>query len=403
MRNTLYENVQFHLPEESQYLRIQTVGRKTGKQHQVLVRFITIGSGRIIAFPLNTGKQDWVRNIRRNPDVTVFSPSGGTFRGIASTKEISDLKDPILSIFTRKYGSETVKRWYFGQRIYVRLEVVKIGSLDTDQIVYDDLETAFDGVAETYDFHIFHNPINTWLRDVSINVMYKVFKPGSTVLEIGCGTGTETLALAKRGINVIATDISGKMLEVLKRKATRLGLDHKINPIHCRPPDLLEEITSLGYTKIDGAYSTYGAINTEPQLTKLVVTLRSLLRNDSPLVLGVWNKYCVYEILGYLVKGRPDMAFARLRNPVPIGKSRFCVSTNAFSAKSMDTLLRPYFIRRSLHGVVISLPPSNLTRYLPRGSMFQHAKRFDYNLGSIFPFNQLGDHFLGVYTLEEGL
>lgn len=390
--------------EESQYVRILTQGRKSGRSHQVLVRFISLSRDKIAAFPFRTGRQDWVLNVKKTPTVDLYLASGAHYRGTTRVKLISDLRDPILSIFTRKYGTETVRRWYFGQLMYVEIELEpRGGSANLAQIVYDDLETAFDGVAEDYDRHIYGNPVNSWLRTVSVETMTRVFVPGTIVLEIGCGTGTETLSLARLGVKVIASDLSGKMLRVLMRKAHEQGVEKNVVPLHCTAPKLAEKIRGLGYTRLDGAYSTYGAINTEPDLPGLVRNLRTLLKEESPLLLGVWNKYCAYEIFGYLARASPGMAFARLRNPVPIGKSRFCVATNAFSVRSLDSLLNPSFRRRETIGVVVSLPPSNLTKYLPRGKrLLRGLERFDNFLGRTFPFDRLGDHFLALYTLNRG-
>jgi deazaflavin-dependent oxidoreductase (nitroreductase family) len=379
-----------------QYLRIETTGRKTGKNHQVLVRYIA-DKDKIVAFPQNTGKQDWVKNIAANPEIKIYYNDSIT-SATGAIKQITGLNDPLLPIFTRKYGRSTINRWYKGQHLFVEINIKKeLGSIGYDEVIYGDLEAAFDSVAADYDHHIFDNPINTWLRNVSIGTMVQLFKQGDTVLEVGCGTGTETLSLARRGLTIIAADISEKMLQVLSRKAAVRGLSDRIITVHCRPTQLREKLTDLGYDKIDGAYSTYGAINTEPNLNSMIDNLHSSLKNDAPLLLGVWNKFCAYEILGYLLRLNPSMAFARLRNPVPVGKSRFCVASNAFSVGDLNKLLKDRFILQKVLGVVIALPPSNLTRYLPRGRTFGIAKKIDLDLGAGFPLNRLGDHFLGVY------
>jgi deazaflavin-dependent oxidoreductase (nitroreductase family) len=389
------------LNRQSQYIRIETVGRKTGKGHQVLLRFITIGD-KILVFPQNQGNQDWVSNLRANPKVKLYTETG-IFTSNAKTRRIRGTNDPILQVFTRKYGREIVGQRYCGQEIYVELACTEAEEGNLDDIVYDDLQAAFDGVAEHYDQHILGNPINTWLRNISVGTLQQLFKPGSTVLEIGCGTGTETLKLARQGVTVLACDISGKMLEVLARKAKLEGLNNRIFTLHSRAGGLRKGILSLGFDKFDGAYSTYGAINTEPRLDDLFRDLHDLLKEDGILVLGVWNKYCLYETLGYLLRGRPAMAFARLRNPVPIGKSRFCVASNAYSIASLGKHAATYFKLRSILGVVIILPPSNLTRYLPKGRWLTLVKRLDLYLGRTFPFNRLGDHFLAIYTARVGI
>ena len=182
--------------------------------------------------------QDWVRNIATHPEIKVYYNANMSLAS-GSVKQISGVRDPILPIFTRKYGSSTVNKWYKGQHLYVEISLKKeIGSIGYDEVIYGDLEAAFDSVAANYDHHIFDNPINTWLRNVSIGTMIQIFKPGQTVLEVGCGTGTETLSLARKGVRVIASDISQKMLDVLSKKASSAGLSDEIVPVHCRPSQL---------------------------------------------------------------------------------------------------------------------------------------------------------------------
>src|SRR5712664_3945658 len=89
-----------------QYVRIETIGRKSGKPHQALLRFVTIGQ-KIIAFPLNTGRQDWLSNLKANPKVKIYTERG-IFSGIARLCRITDVNDPVLVIFTRKYGRQVV-------------------------------------------------------------------------------------------------------------------------------------------------------------------------------------------------------------------------------------------------------------------------------------------------------
>ena len=363
----------------------------------MLVRFITT-NGRIVVYPQNQGRQDWVSNIRKNPHVRVFG-AGRTFEGRAQIRHITGLKDPLLSMFTRKYGDTEVRKRYWGQTRYVDIEIIAQSSaLDYAELFYSDVEAAFDGVADNYDKHILGNPMNLWLRNRSVNYLCEIFRPGELVLEVGCGTGTETISLAKHGVRIIASDISSKMLEVLTRKAKDAQLSDMIVPVHARTYALKERLKQMGFDEIDGAYSTYGAINTEPRLTGLFQDLHSIIRPEGYLVLGVWNKYCLYEMLGYTLKLKPSMAFARLRNPVPVGKSRFCIRSYAYSVGSLKRYLTHLFRLRKVYGVQILLPASNLIKYLPPEPLLNLVKKVDVALESHYPWNNLGDHFLGVYS-----
>jgi SAM-dependent methyltransferase len=339
--------------------------------------------------------------LAQNPSVNIFS-AGKNMKGIARVKRVTGLKDPLLGIFTRKYGNNEVRKRYWGQEHYVEIEITSQSSpSDYRELYYADLETAFDGVAEHYDDHILGNQMNLWLRNRSVNLLTKLFRPGEIVLEIGCGSGTETLQLARNGTRVIASDISSKMLGVLVRKAREMGLEQQIIPLHARPYMLKEKLRELGYASIDGAYSTYGAINTEPNMEPLVENLHSLIKPRGKLLLGVWNKYCLYEMVGYSIRMRPTMTVARLRNPVPVGKSRFCVASMAYSVGSLSRMISSFFKLEKVYGVEILLPPSNLTEYLPPERILNLVKRLEVNIESHYPWNRLGDHFLGVYSRVE--
>ncbi len=385
------------MSSQGQYLRLETMGRKSGKLHKVILRFVTY-DGKIVMFPEQAGRQDWVANTISNPNVKVFT-DGVMMDGIAKVKVTKDVRDPILGVFSRKYGKSVIRNRYWGQTTYVEVQPLRRFVVQQfRELVYDDLEAAFDGVARDYDKHIFGNPINLWLRNRSVSLMARLFKPGDTILEIGCGTGTETLSLARRGIRVLACDVSSRMLQVLTKKSEAAGLREMIVPIHSRPYLLKSMLGEMGYSGLDGAYSTYGAINTEPDLGGLFADLHSMIKPNGILLLGVWNRYCLYEILGYSMRLKFPMAVGRFRNPVPVGKSRFCISSNAYSVSSLNRIISKYFKLSKVRGVGIFLPPSNLVKYLPPPPFLNAVKRIDLLLEAQYPWSHLGDHFLGVYV-----
>lgn len=379
-----------------QYLRLETRGRRSGKPHSVILRYVTYGDG-IFVFPESGGRQDWVANILVEPRAKVYA-EGRAIDGQVTQKRANGPNEPVLLAFARKYGIGEVRKKYGGMFRYFQIQSFSESPADYYELVYADLEAAFDGVAPEYDQHIFGNPINTWLRNRSVSLMTKLFRPGQTLVEVGCGTGTETLALARRGIRVLASDLSSKMLQVLKKKAAKQGLEEYVVPIHCRPYMLKEEVRKLGYEKVDGAYSTYGAINTDPRLESLFANLHDIVKQDGKLVLGVWNRYCLFEISGYSLRFKPSMAVARFRNPVPVGKSRFCVSTNAYTVGTVNRLASRFFKLLSVRGVGILLPPSNLTQYIPPRRLLGAVKKIEVSIEGSFPWNMLGDHFLAVYA-----
>lgn len=80
-------------------------------------------------------------------------------------------------------------------------------------------------------------------------VLEDIELPGGQALEIGCGTGTNAIELARRGFSVVAIDISQKAIEMAAQKADEAGVEG----IEFRSCDVLEELPVHG-SSIDFAF-----------------------------------------------------------------------------------------------------------------------------------------------------
>ncbi len=78
----------------------------------------------------------------------------------------------------------------------------------------------YEKTAEIYDRERFHGPAGQWGHNRQIEILKHLIGncKNKKVLEIGCGTGRITEALARIGANVTATDISKEMLNVAKNR-----------------------------------------------------------------------------------------------------------------------------------------------------------------------------------------
>jgi ubiquinone/menaquinone biosynthesis C-methylase UbiE len=71
-------------------------------------------------------------------------------------------------------------------------------------------------------------------------------RPGMRVLDIACGAGSQSIQAAKRvsaSGRVVASDISGTMLEHVRRNASRAGLTN-IETLECAADELGEKQAS---------------------------------------------------------------------------------------------------------------------------------------------------------------
>jgi len=97
-------------------------------------------------------------------------------------------------------------------------------------VSHEDLDIAFHAAtAAEYDrtitreYGIYHRG---WVYPL-LDRLAEEF-PGATVLDVGCGTGVLTLALAARGFEVVAVDHSQEMLALAEEKARAAGLESNI-------------------------------------------------------------------------------------------------------------------------------------------------------------------------------
>src|SRR5690242_10676180 len=83
----------------------------------------------------------------------------------------------------------------------------------------------FDELAADYDREELENPIRQRMRARSLAVLDATFPEGARLLDVGCGTGTEAIWLARRGRHITAIDPSPQMLDVLNARARAANLD----------------------------------------------------------------------------------------------------------------------------------------------------------------------------------
>lgn len=106
------------------------------------------------------------------------------------------------------------------------------------------------------------------------------------ILDVGAGTGSHALLLAKAGVRVDAVDVSEPLLEVFQRKAKESGLEDKVK-LH--QMDMTRELPP---GKFDGAISMFGAwcyARTDEESSKLLSMLWTRLPKGGLFVFEFWS------------------------------------------------------------------------------------------------------------------
>ncbi len=250
--------------------------------------------------------------------------------------------------------------------------------------------TGFDAVAGRYDRLEDQNPIVRHMRERTIRILEGSFVPGWRLLDIGAGTGADALALAAAGRQVVACDPSAGMLEVLTAKALAAGLEVAVHQLGAGGLEgLLPEMESA----FDGAYSSFGGLNLEPDLGPAGAALNRLVRPGGRVVLGLMSRWALMEILGLALAGHPMRGLRRVRGRArpAVGGSPMPVTYHSVAA--VRRALAPGFeLEREEALALLVPPPSAWPRIRSRPGLVGRAASFDRRLAGIRPLTRLGDH-----------
>ncbi|MFZ0817077.1 MAG: methyltransferase domain-containing protein, partial [Candidatus Sulfotelmatobacter sp.] len=116
----------------------------------------------------------------------------------------------------------------------------------------------WDLTAENYDRIFSETIVGKIQRDAVWCELDKNFQPGIRVLELNCGTGVDAVHLAARGVQVVACDLSSKMIDAARQRSGATGLDALVDFRVLAT----EKIGSLvGDGLFDGAFSNFSGLN----------------------------------------------------------------------------------------------------------------------------------------------
>jgi len=219
------------------------------------------------------------------------------------------------------------------------------------------------------------------------------------VLEIGCGTGLETIPLSRAGVDIVALDISGRMLEELDRSARAASVRERIDSRKRSASELATIVREYGPGSFDGAFSHFGALNCEPNLEPVPNALHELVKPNGKLSLGILNRTCLAEIVLFAAGHRPRRALARLQPSVPVGQSRFGVAVFPYGPVEITRRFSPFFSKEKEIGVSVCVPPPELgNRLLTHNTFLSLLEAVDRSLARWPFFRRLGDYVMMQFS-----
>ena len=145
-----------------------------------------------------------------------------------------------------------------------------------------DVKNAYNQIASRYDSLM----VASEMYRLELWKLYQsAFYPGQHILDLGCGTGTDSIFLARMGCKITALDISSNMLDQLRNKISR---DESSGMITLVEADI-NALSKLALPSVDGVISGFAVVNTVDDVKSLAEAVYSLLTPEGKVILHGLN------------------------------------------------------------------------------------------------------------------
>jgi SAM-dependent methyltransferase len=258
---------------------------------------------------------------------------------------------------------------------------------------------AFDALASRYDalFSPAANPLIALARARVHAALARHFAPGSALLEVGCGTGEDTLALAERGHTLVACDPSPQMLARAEAKLTAAGRGGAVRFVRGSAATLADDWPALG-ERVDGVFSNFAPLNCELSLEPVRRLLEQALAPGRRFVGVVLPKICPLEIALFIARGEPRTAFRRFRSAPVADVEGKTFPMRYYGVGDFDRALGTAFRRVETRSLGLFLPPLSFGPSMARTPRLLEALAALEDRAAGLPgLRHLGDHLILVY------
>lgn len=216
---------------------------------------------------------------------------------------------------------------------------------------------SFDKAAAHYDADFTHSAIGKLQRQMVYFHLSKILaqKPTKSILEVNCGTGEDAIWLAKQNFDVIATDISEKMIAVAESKSNLENLTFRQLSIN--------DISNMFKNeRFDLIFSNFGGLNclSKVELESFFISAAQLLNEKGKLVIVIMPKDTLWEQLYFLWKGKFKSVFRRKKESIIANVDGENVITYYYNPKEILTLASNYFRFQQQNPIGFFIPPSYL-------------------------------------------
>ncbi len=258
----------------------------------------------------------------------------------------------------------------------------------------DIISEAFSRTAEKYDGFALDHPNQTRMRNKVYSHFTNLLSPGARILELNCGTGTDAVELGRRGHHVHATDIAPGMLDRLRAKVRKSGLQDHIT---------VEERSFLSLADVPGApfdaiFSDLGGLNCIADLSPVIRQLPKVLKPGGIVTWVLMSHVCLWE-MAEVFRGHPRLAFRRFaRGAVRSHLEGLYFDVYYFSPRQVVRWFGDDFELLALEGLSVLTPTAESKNFAKRNRRLYRALSWlDDRLAPHWPWNGWGDFYIASF------
>jgi hypothetical protein len=145
----------------------------------------------------------------------------------------------------------------------------------------------------------------------------------------------------------------------------------------------------------DGVLSNFSGLNCVEDLGQVAKDLAGLVMPHAPVVICLSTRFCLTEILWFLLQGNVRKAFRRIPGIATAQVDQFAVTVRYPTLRQVRRSLAPFFQLHSCTGIGITVPPSYLeTRIRKYPRLLKLLQSIDRRICSLPWFRTIGDHML---------
>ncbi|CUT02189.1 class I SAM-dependent methyltransferase [Candidatus Chrysopegis kryptomonas] len=251
-----------------------------------------------------------------------------------------------------------------------------------NKIFWDSYAPVYDEKKKDFDLY---------LRHKNLKILKSFFSSGQTLLEIGCGTGTESVEMLNYGCKLVLTDISFEMLKIARRKITTVANTSGDN--FPKVINLPAEYIDSFKIQFDGAYSSFGVLNCITNIENFFQKLHKVLKPNSYFITSIINRwywgdflFFTLGITNYLRKRLKGWGYISLDGKESNAVARY------YSINDIRNFSKNFFSIETCFALPFLLPPAYLkpTERLPK-KILNALDKVESIIWHSFPFKYFGE------------